>query len=155
LGPEPDVWHAAVSAATHPGPEHRRNTKQLNVAAYDRARAEAKESNLDEVLLFDANGLLVEGGRSNFVLVTESGELVTPDLALGAVEGLGLTILLENRPEISMARLTQADVASAQELMAINVVRGVVPVVDLAGRPIASGRPGVWALRLRSLFDSK
>jgi branched-subunit amino acid aminotransferase/4-amino-4-deoxychorismate lyase len=46
-------------------------------------------------------------------------------------------------------------VASAQELMAINVVRGVVPVVDLASRPIANGQPGVWALRLRSLFDSK
>lgn len=127
----------------------------MNVAAYDLARAEVDESNLDEVLLFDANGLLVEGGRSNFILVTESGQLVTPDLALGAVEGLGLTVLLENRPEIGMARLTRADVASARELMSINVVRGVVPVVELAGRPIAEGRPGSWALRLHSLFDSK
>ena len=155
LGPEPDVWRVAVSGATHPGPERRRNTKHVNVPAYDLARAEISQSKFDEVLLFDANGLLVEGGRSNFILVTESGQLVTPDLALGAVEGLGLTVVLENRPEIGMARLTQDDVASAEELMSVNVVRGVVPIVELAGRPIADGRPGAWARRLRSLFESK
>lgn len=155
LGPEPDVWRAAVSGATHPGPEQRRNTKHVNVPAYDLARAEISQSKFDEVLLFDANGLLVEGGRSNFILVKESGQLVTPDLTLGAVEGLGLTVVLENRPEIGMARLTQDDVASAEELMSVNVVRGVVPIVELAGRPIADGRPGAWARRLLSLFESK
>lgn len=155
LGPESDAWIAAVSKATHPGPEQRRNTKQLNVAAYDLARAEVADSKLDEVLLFDADGLLVEGARSNFILVTESGRLVTPAPALGAVEGLGLTIVLENRPEIAMAMLTQDDVASAQELMSINVVRGVIPIVELAGRPVADGQPGPRALSLRNLFSDR
>jgi branched-subunit amino acid aminotransferase/4-amino-4-deoxychorismate lyase len=126
----------------------------VNVAAYDLARAEVHESNLDEMLIFDADGLLVEGGRSNFILVTESGRLVTPDLSLGAVEGLGLTIVLENRPEIVFAKLTENDVASARELMSVNVVRGVVPIVEFAGRPIADGQPGPWARRLQNLFDS-
>jgi branched-subunit amino acid aminotransferase/4-amino-4-deoxychorismate lyase len=126
----------------------------VNVAAYDLARAEVHESNLDEMLIFDADGLLVEGGRSNFILVTESGRLVTPDLSLGAVEGLGLTVVLENRPEIVFAKLTENDVASARELMSVNVVRGVVPIVEFAGRPIADSQPGRWAHRLRNLFDS-
>ena len=154
LGPEPDFWLAAVSKHTHPGPELRRNTKHVNVTAYDLARAEVHESKLDEVLLFDANGLLVEGGRSNFILVTESGRLVTPDPSLGAVEGLGLTIVRESRPEIDLARLTQDDVACARELMSINMVRGVIPIIELAGRPVADGQAGPRALRLRNLFNS-
>jgi branched-subunit amino acid aminotransferase/4-amino-4-deoxychorismate lyase len=155
LGPEPNHWLATVSRATHPGPEQRHNTKHVNVPVYEFARAEADESKVDEMLIFGADGLLVEGGRSNFILVTNSGRLVTPDLALGAVEGLGLTLVLENRPEIEFAELTEKDVASARELMSVNAVRGVIPIVELAGRPIADGRPGPWARRLRYLFRSE
>jgi branched-subunit amino acid aminotransferase/4-amino-4-deoxychorismate lyase len=152
IGPEPESWVATVSAAIHPGPEKRRNTKFVEVDAYDVARKEVRDSDIDESLLFDRDGLLVEGGRSNFIVVTASGRLVTPDIALGAVEGLGLSIVIENRPEIAMARLTREDVASARELMSTNIVRGVVPIVELEGRAIAEGQPGVWARRLRSLF---
>jgi len=127
----------------------------VNVPVYDIARAESEESEVDEVLIFDADGLLVEGGRSNVILVTTSGRLVTPDLELGAVEGLGLNIVLENRPEIAFAKLTRKDVASARELMSVNAVRGVIPIVEFAGRPIGDGRSGPWARRLRNLFRSE
>lgn len=152
IGPEPGRWRAAISGATHPGPEQRHNTKYVDVAAYDIARAEVRDSDLDEVLLFDAAGLLVEGGHSNFIVVGEAGRIVTPDPALGSVEGLGLTIVLENRPEIARARLDRDDVARAQELISVNAVRGIVPIVELDGRPIAQGQPGAWAKRLRNLF---
>lgn len=79
---------------------------------------------------------------------------MTPDLALGAVEGLGLDVVLESRPEIGVARLSPDDVARARELISVNVVRGVVPIVELDGRPIADGQPGPWAARLRNLFRS-
>lgn len=154
LGPEPDSWLAAISAATHPGPGKRRNTKFVDVEAYDFAREEVRKSELDEVLLFDDEGHLVEGVRSNLILVTDSGRLVTPDLSLGAVEGLGLELVLESRPQIAMARLTRDDLASARELMSVNIVRGIVPIVELDGRPIAKGRSGPWARRLGSLFGS-
>jgi branched-subunit amino acid aminotransferase/4-amino-4-deoxychorismate lyase len=152
LGPEPECWTAAVSGAVHPGPERRRNTKHVDVTAYDQAREEVRASGLDEMLLYDAEGRLVEGSRSNFLVVTESGRLVTPDPALGGVEGLGLTIVLENRPEIAFAALTQDDVAGARELISINIVRGVVPIVQLSGGPVAGGKVGPWANRLRHLF---
>ena len=42
--------------------------------------------------------------------------------------------------------------ASAQELMSVNSVRGVVPIVELDGRPVADGQPGPWSRRLRNLF---
>jgi len=152
LGPEPECWIAAVSGAVHPGPERRRNTKYVDVSAYDQAREEVRVSGLDEMLLYDSKGRLVEGSRSNFLVVTKSGRLVTPDLALGGVEGLGLTIVLENRPEIAFAELTPADVAGARELISINIVRGVVPIVQMSDGPVADGKAGPWANRLRNLF---
>ena len=148
IGQEAEVWRAARSKATHPGPEHRRNTKYVEVDAYDIARKEAQDPAIDEVLLFDVDGWLVEGGRSNFLVVTKDGQISTPDPALGAVEGLGLTIALDSVPEIAVACLAYEDVITARELMSVNAVRGVVPIVELDGQEAFGGRPGVWARRL-------
>lgn len=152
IGPDPDRWHAGFGDAIHPGPELRRNTKFVDVSAYALARDQVAKSAFDEVLLFDSEGYLVEGGHSNFVVVTEAGELVAPDPALGAVEGLGLTILLESRPEIVFGRLTREDVTRARELMSINAVRGAVAIVRLEGREMSGGGPGPWTRRLRGTF---
>ena len=93
--------------------------------------------------------------RPNIILVLDSGGLVTPALELGAVEGLGLTIVIESRPEIDFVKLGLKDVASARELMSVNSVRGVVPIVELDGRPVADGHPGHWAHRLHNLFHAE
>jgi len=152
LGALPDRWRARVSKATHPGPELRANTKHVDVPAYDVGRSEIRDAEFEEVLLFDAEGRLVEGVRSNFLVVTEAGRLVTPDPTLGSVEGIGLTIVLEGHPEIGLARLRREDLADVRELMSVNAVRGVVPIIELDGQAIASGEPGPWAERLRAPF---
>ena len=36
--------------------------------------------------------------------------------------------------------------------MAVNVVRGVVPITELDGKPICGGEPGVWGQRLQRFF---
>ena len=154
LGSVPREWRAVRSKATHPGPELRANTKYVDVAAYDVGRAEVREADFDEVLLFDAEGLLVEGAHSNFIVVTEQGSVVTPDPALGAVEGLGLTIVFENYPDIGRARLRADDVACAREFMSVNAVRGVVPILELNGEPIGDGTRGPWSKRLNAPFSS-
>lgn len=151
-GAEPDIWRVVRSRATHPGPERRRNTKYVTVDAYDIAREETADPAVNEVLLFDSNGFLVEGGRSNFLIVTCEGELATPARELGGVEGLGLTIVLESFLDTKMARLRQGDIVSARELISVNAVRGTIPIVEFDGRPIADGQPGPWAQRLKSLF---
>ena len=152
LDPLPTAWRAASSSATHPGPGSRANTKFVDVEAYDIAREEIRERDVEEMLLFDAAGRLVEGARSNLLVVTEAGRLVTPDLALGGVEGLGLTIVLESQAEVELASIGRSELAGARELMAVNAVRGVVPIVMLDGVEIGSGEAGPWTRRLRALF---
>lgn len=148
LGDRGESWRVGTSRATHPGPGSRANTKYVDVEAYDQGRAEVHEGRYDEVMLFDGEGFLVEGCHSNFIVVTEDGHVVTPDLALGGVEGLGLTILREGHPEIAFARLRLEDLVAARELMSVNAVRGVVPIVERDGHPVGPGRPGPWAQRL-------
>lgn len=152
FNPLPSTWRAATSKATHPGPEFRANTKYVDVPAYDLSREEVASSEVEEVLLFDAQGWLVEGGNSNFVVVTEAGDPVTPAYALGGVEGLGLTVLRHGRSELREARLDHDAVARAREVMSVNAVRGVVPIIEIDGRPVGAGAPGPVAKRLSAAF---
>lgn len=152
LGPEPETWRAATVSVVHPGPGDRHNTKHVDIPSLAAARAERDAAGVDEVLLYDAEDRLVEGSRTNLLVVSASGRLETPDPAFGAVEGLGLTILRERVAACTGARITRDDVADARELLAINAVRGVVPIVELDGKPVADGQPGRWARRLLPLF---
>ncbi len=152
IGKEPDRWRAVTSKAVHPGPGERRNTKFVGVEAWDLARAEVRERSVDEVLLFDPDGFLVEGSRTNILLVDAAGRLSTPDPELGAVEGIGLSLVREDHPELRFVRVTYDCVRSARELLAVNCVRGIVPITELDGAPISKGEPGPWAGRLRPIF---
>ena len=152
IGDEPACWRAATSRVVHPGPGERRNAKAIGVEAWEIARAEVRERAIDEVLLFDSEGLLVEGSRSNILLVDAGGRLLTPALELGPVEGIGLELVREACPDLGFTRLTREAVRSARELLAVNCVRGIVPITELDGDRVASGGPRSWARRLRPLF---
>lgn len=152
LGDDPDRYRAITSKIVHPGIDSRANTKHVDVAAYDEARAEALRAGTDEVLLFDAQGFLVEGSRSNLIVVRDTGRLVTPALDLGPVEGLGLGIVLEAHAEIAQARIVREDLVQAREVLAVNAVRGVVAITELDGTPIGDGQPGPEARRLGAPF---
>lgn len=155
LGPEPRTWRAATSRTPHPGPGSLRNAKALGVPAWDAARAECSALGLDEVLLFDATGRLVEGSRTNLLVATRDGRILTPALGLGPVEGLGLEIV---RGFLGPDGLRESDaidravLASARELIATNVVRGAVAIVALDGAPVGDGGEGALAARLRGIF---
>ena len=138
----------------HPGREFRANTKYVDVSAYDLGRAEVKSTDIDEVLLYDAGGHLVEGAHSNFIVVTNDGRVTTPARDLGPVEGLGLTLLRETHPEIQEAHLTSSDIATATELMSTNGVRGLVPITHLDEKPIGTGSPGPTANALAATFKA-
>jgi D-alanine transaminase len=152
LGEDPDRWRACCAETVHPGPEARCGAKFVAVEAYTLARDEIRTRGVHEVLLFDRAGFVVEGAHSNLLVVDEEGRLLTPDPALGAVDGLGLEIVREQHPQIAHGRLRREDLQQARELLAVNAVRGVVPIVLLDDEPVGSGRPGDVSKRLREPF---
>jgi len=158
LGPDPRTWRVATATTVHPGPADRHDVKvlgvkPLGVPAYDEARGERARAGVDEVLLFDAAGRLVEGSRSNLIVVSRDGLVRTPAKSLGAVEGLVLEIVREFAPEIrDTTEIGHGELAAAGELIATNGVRGAVAIVGLDGTVVGDGRPGPFAIRLRGLF---
>ncbi|MEZ4333995.1 MAG: aminotransferase class IV [Myxococcota bacterium] len=153
LGFDGSIWRAISAAVPHPGPEARHGAKAIGVVAWEAARAEAHAAGVEEALLFDDAGRLVEGSRTNLIVVPHAGDPWTPAPALGAVEGLGLACVQEAVPELRASEAIDRDaLRSARELVAVNAVRGAVAVVALDGEPIGDGRMGPLARRLRGLI---
>lgn len=152
LGADPEVWRAITASAIHPGPGARAGTKALALPAWDAARAEREAAGVDEALLFDGAGRVVEGSRTNLVVVTAEGFRLTPARGLGPVEGLGLEWVREAVGGIvESLGIDRRDLLGAREVLAVNAVRGAVAIVELDGEAIADGRPGPLAKRLRTL----
>ncbi|MBW2383999.1 MAG: aminotransferase class IV [Deltaproteobacteria bacterium] len=152
VGKEPEAWTALTAPFQHPGPTSPVGLKLHPQGAFERARSLSIARGTDETILFDSAGRLVEGARSNLLVVGARGELRLPDRALGAVAGIALEVLSGQPIEAKPAEIGVREVAEARELIAVNAVRGAVPITLLDGRQIADGRPGPWSERLRALL---
>lgn len=148
LGDDPPAWTLGIASTLHPGPGARAGAKMLGVPFVEEARAWLAATSFDEALLFDARGHLVEGTRSNVLVVTGDGRARYPAHELGGVAGLGLEASLSCIPELEPARLAMDDVRRAREIVAVNAVRGARACVALEGRPVGRGVPGPFAIEL-------
>ena len=155
LGVDNPTWTAASAPLRHPGAVLTRGLKVTDRLALALAAASARDAGVDEALLFDAGDRLVEGSRSNLVVVTADATPVTPPECLGAVAGIALQIALERVPEIARRALLRDELDGARELIAINCVRGARPVVSLDGRPVGDGTAGPFAKRLGEVLDGE
>lgn len=86
---------------------------------------------LQEGLMFDAQGLLVEGTRSNVFLVIE-GQLCTPDLSDAGVSGIMRAALLdwfaEQGVPVCVRAIAGTELWLASEVFICNSVMGIWPV---------------------------
>jgi branched-subunit amino acid aminotransferase/4-amino-4-deoxychorismate lyase len=154
---EPDraTWRAIAAREPHPGPSPTSRCKTTERRCYDAALAEARAAGADEALLFDRAGFLVEGARTNVVVVCADGSLRTPPLARGGQAGVAREVLLGEVAELHEADVERAELASAREVIAVNAVRPARAITSLDGHPLgAAGRPGPWAERLGRLLAS-
>ncbi len=149
LGRDPLTWRAITADTRHPGPDAFAGAKLFPRAAYAAAADEAQLAGVDEALLFGAAGRLVEGSRSNLLVVLADGRILAPPLANGAVSGIARARCFEVLPELIEEEVTPALLGGLDELIATNAVRGAVPIIELDGQPVGSGKIGPWGQRLR------
>jgi len=148
IGSEPDAWTLGIAPTVHPGPGARAGAKMLGLPFIETARLWLAASAFDEAVLFDASGHLVEGTRSNLLVVDSNGLPCFPAPALGAVAGIGLEVSRVCAPGLTPMKLTREDLSNAREIVAVNAVRGARPCIALDGRPIGTGSPGPFAEEL-------
>lgn len=108
----------------------------------------AERAGAFEALLLNQNGRLVEGARSNLLVVLEDG-IFTPPLEDGCLPGTVRQRLLD-RGEIAERSLGPGDLGRAREILLTNSLIGVLPIGRLEGRRIPVGEVG---RRLRAATD--
>lgn len=153
IGDETPLWSARIAPTVHPGPRPFSGAKLGSDAAYEEARAFSARNRVNESLIFDALGRLVEGARSNIVIVRRDGTLVTPDLALGAVAGIAREILCERTAKLAIETIDRDALETAREVIAVNAVRGARPITRLDDRIIGGGVAGPWARQLDATLN--
>ncbi|MBC7454645.1 MAG: aminodeoxychorismate synthase component I [Massilia sp.] len=93
-------------------------------ARYDAAWRAAEQRGGFDTLFFNQRGELTEGGRSN-VFVRIEGCWLTPPLACGVLPGIQRAVLLESLEwQAREGVITRAMLASAEEIMVCNALRG-------------------------------
>lgn len=107
-----------------------------------------------EKLLLGPGGLILEGTSSNvFALV--DGTLRTAQE--GVLQGVTQRFCLRLASDLGLRAETRAihedELPRVEEAFLTSASRGVVPIVRIAGEPVADGRPGPWTRRLLSGYD--
>ena len=155
IGEEPDRWRADISRHAHQGPGPMAGVKLSGHPLISWVRRELRQAGLDESLLCDPSGRLVEGARSSPILCDSRGRLSTPPLNRGGVEGVAREILLERVPDLLEEDISRDELNRAREVVAVNSVRGARAIVEIDGAVVGDGRPGPWARRLGAVLDAE
>lgn len=107
------------------------------------ARSEWRDERIHEGLMLDAAGHVVCGTQSN-LFVVRAGELLTPRLDRGGVEGvMRRTVLRWAHGQCMVARedrLRPEDLDEAGEVFLTNALVGAWPLLELDGRALRTGR---------------
>lgn len=110
--------------------------KTLNRLEQVLARDEWSDPEIDEGLMCDSEGNLIEGTMSNLFLL-RGGVLLTPDLSACGVAGVMRGVVLDLAPRLGLSprieKITLQDLASADALFVTNSLIGLWPVSVVDG----------------------
>lgn len=115
------------------------------------AKQEARAAGVDEALCLNEKGLLAEASMSNIFLV-DDGVLRTPGEESGILPGVTRGVVLELASRLGISTLEHDvrldEIAEAQEAFLTNSLIEIMPLTEIAGRHVGSGRPGPVTQRL-------
>ncbi len=134
------------------------NIKAITLLPNALVRQEAAESGATEAILH-RDGAVTEGAASN-VFVVGTVEVATPpksaQLLPGITRDLVLELLYEAQVPCDERTVTLEELRSAQEIWITSSARELVPVVELDGVQVGTGRPGpIYEQTMRLYQDFK
>jgi len=102
--------------------------KSLNAQLYVMAAIFASENNIDDCIIINSNGGIVEGISSNLFL-TKKGTIYTPSVDQGCVKGVMRNIIIEIARDagiqVDECELSTDDLFDADELFLTNTIQGI------------------------------
>ncbi len=129
--------------------------KSANFLESALAKREARKAGIDDALFLNDKGLLAEASTSNIFLVS-NGALKTPSLKSGILPGITREVILELASELGIAAYEQyaelEELYQAEEAFLSNSMIEIMPLIEVDGKPIGSGRPGPLTKRLMAAY---
>lgn len=129
--------------------------KVSNYLASMLALDEVRKRGAREAIILGPGGEVVEGATSN-VFVVKNGELLTPPISTGLLEGITRRAVFELARDLALParerELRPDDLLSADELFITSSIREILPVVAVDERTVAGGAPGPITKRLLDAY---
>lgn len=130
--------------------------KNFNWMDLQRGLFEALDRGGDTAVLCTPAGYLAEGPGFNLWLVRD-GALATP--RTNVLEGITRRTVFDLAAELGVAAreadLAPADLRGADEAFLSSTAGGIMPVSQVDGKPLGSGKPGPLTMRVRALYWAK
>lgn len=132
-----------VAVRRPPGHVLDAHIKSLNYLNLVLAKLEAKAAGVDQALMLDVHGRLCESPGFN-VFVVKGKRLRTPvhDILVGITRETVMELAPELGYAVQECDLELYDAYTADELFLCSTAGGLLPVIELDGRPIGEGKPG-------------
>ncbi len=119
------------------------------------ANQEVTRNGYDEAILMDPQGYVCQGSGENLFLV-KNGELHTPDLAGGALDGITRRTIMTFAQDLGIKvyerRITRDEFYLADEIFMTGTAAEVTPIREYDDRVIGSGTRGEITEKLQSLY---
>jgi D-alanine transaminase len=150
---------AGIAVKTMPDPRWARcDIKTVMLLPAALAKEAARAEGAKEAWLVDSDGFVTEGASSNAWIVNSDGRLVTRQVDTAILRGVTRTTLIDvlkrEGVELIERPFTVAEAKAAREAFITSATNTVMPVVQIDGRPVGNGAPGILTQRLRSEFHS-
>ncbi|MBO7726490.1 MAG: branched-chain-amino-acid transaminase [Thermoguttaceae bacterium] len=146
-----------VTASTIRMPSFSMSTrvKSLNYLNNILAKMEAYRAGCEEVLLLNHRGNVAECSGDN-IFIVRKGVLLTPPLDACILEGITRNAVLEVAAELGIEakqqNFTRHDVYVAEECFLTGSAAEVIPVTELDGRVIGSGKAGPITTKILAAY---
>jgi branched-chain amino acid aminotransferase len=129
--------------------------KSLNYLNNILAKIEALDYNVPEAVMYNHEGYVAEATGDN-VFTVRKGIIYTPPAEAGGLEGItrAVVIRLARKESIEFVEknLTRFDLYICDELFLTGTAAEVIGVVEIDGRVVGDGRPGLITKLLRKRF---
>jgi len=133
----------------------RRDIKSVALLAQVLAKQAAAEAGAAEAWMIE-DGFVTEGGSSSAFILTQDDVIVTrqnsTDILPGCTRKAVVALAEERQLRVEERSFTVAEALAAKEAFITSASVFVQPVIAIDGKPVAAGKPGPMATRLREIY---
>lgn len=120
------------------------------------ATDDASAAGFDEAIMLTHDGTVSEGSSCNLFLL-RNGKLATPALAEDILEGVTRNALIDMIHEefgmtVEERRIDRTELYAADEIFLCGTGAQVSPVASVDRRPVRTGKPGPFSMKLQALY---